>query len=863
MSKISIPSETIESIVKSSHYLFNQMIVQANSRSNINKGDPKVGGHSSACASCVHILGALHLIVKTGHDFIANKPHASPCDHSYNYLLDLLLDKHHRPLSQVEAEKVMYQLRAFPSEENPYVFQSYHSHYDPDHHGFLPSGTVGIPPVMGAYLALAYQFCNHQNYKVPPAHFWSLIGDSEFREGSLFESIPDIAERELGSVTWIIDYNRQSLDGHRITHPDLKTDAHRIEKTFIANGWDVIQLRHGSQRLQLFSEKQGELFKQFLEEELDDFSLQILLQIQDINQVRDFILKIQPALSHFLKSIPDKNLMTAIHDLGGHDVQLITEALLQSKQNPKKPVAIIAHTIKGWGLSMAAKGGNHSTIPSEDELIELKDKTAFKKISSDFPRFDPSSEEGKFLAHRKKQLMKDIHDSQKLKEENEKTFESIADALPSSLGISYKLMSYPHTQWMLGQWVSKLSRIASLPASALKENEKAFYPLAQMLLCLSPDVGTSTNISFSMDNKIYTPIQLDHQEKDWNIEDKKAPDITPGTESNNRFIRFEIAEAASLSCTSSFGKIKSILGIPLLPLMSVYDFFIKRALDQYFYGLYWQSSFILAGTPSGITLSPEGAQHGWKSDIQIPNQICWEPFFCQELDWILTDALYRHLKENNKERTGVLVRAVTRGVDQNLFLSYLKKQKRFKENQEIELHTTDNPLPSSTDESELKNLGEEEILNTIRTDILNGAYKWIDYSGYKDYKPGENVVNIFAMGSLGVEAAQASNNLLKKGIYANVIIVTSPDLLLGSLAHQNNYSYLNSILKLDKQAGIVSVHDGEAGMLDNIGSVLGIKQESLAVRKHSLCGRPEDIYKFHELDADSISISVLKNMHFN
>ena len=29
------------------------------------------------------------------------------------------------------------------------VFQSYHSHYDPDRHNFLPSGTVGIPQALG------------------------------------------------------------------------------------------------------------------------------------------------------------------------------------------------------------------------------------------------------------------------------------------------------------------------------------------------------------------------------------------------------------------------------------------------------------------------------------------------------------------------------------------------------------------------------------------------------------------------------------------------------------------------------------------------------------------------------------------
>ena len=51
---------------------------------------------------------------------------------------------------------------------------------------------------------------------------------------------------------------------------------------------------------------------------------------------------------------------------------------------------------------------------------------------------------------------------------------------------------------------------------------------------------------------------------------------------------------------------------------------------------------------------------------------------------------------------------------------------------------------------------------------------------------------------------------------------------------------------------IVSVHDGEIGLLDNIGSVVGVRQETLAVRKHSRCGRPADVYRYHHIDADSV-----------
>ncbi|MCP4921259.1 MAG: hypothetical protein GY913_30555, partial [Proteobacteria bacterium] len=47
--------------------------------------------------------------------------------------------------------------------------------------------------------------------------------------------------------------------------------------------------------------------------------------------------------------------------------------------------------------------------------------------------------------------------------------------------------------------------------------------------------------------------------------------------------------------------------------------------------------------------------------------------------------------------------------------------------------------------------------------------------------------------------------------------------------------------------------DGEAGLLDNIGSIVGVRQETLAVRKFSKCGRPAEVFKYQHLDADSIA----------
>lgn len=884
VTKIKARKEVLDRICSRVHYMTTQMIYLANHREEKEKGDPKVGGHPAACSSALHITGALHMIAKSGFDAIANKPHAAPVDHTWNYLLDLFLKDGTGRLSLDEANRAMYNLRAFPRHGET-VFQSYHSAYDPDHHGFLPSGTVGIPPVNVGYLAHAYRFAKDHGYEVPDAHFWAILGDSEFREGSVYEAIPDFAERELGNLTWIIDYNRQSLDGHRITNKEIMggTDDQRIERTMLANGWDVIQVRHGQKRLELFKRPGGEVFQKFLENDLQDYELQALLLVKDMPALRKGIEKAHPKLKTFLSSVSDDELFLGLRDLGGHDILLLAEAMLKSKENPRKPTLIIAHTLKGWGLRSAAAAGNHSALPSEDEVEELRQKQNLPDGQL-FARFDPKSDEGQFLKRRGDELLGHIGQQFALRDRNwasfQKRFQEMGE-IPVSFGISLKMASYPHTQWMLGQCTAKLTRIANTPLDAndaqkaLPAAERAWKAAAELFVSMAPDVGTSTNLNPAMDGKIFGVPVVPDFETDLGVKDKKLPDLVPGEDKSDRFLRFDIAEGNVMSCVGSYGKIRDILGLPILPLMTVYDFFIKRAHDQYFYNLYWKSSFILVGTPSGVTLSPEGAQHGWKSDLQIPNQITWEPFFCQELDWILAESVRRHMYGDNEGRQGVLIRGVTRGVEQKMLPRYLKRHARFKQDPSSPLHAQGFAVEGAVDESTVESLPDEQIFDQLREDVLSGAYYLIDYRGYAGYEPGDNVVNIFAMGSMGTEAVKASDELLKRGIYANVIIVTSPDLLCGIQAHHDDYHTLKERLGIDgslvlqpaektdlnptdvlmlsgRRVPIVSVHDGEAGLLDNIGAVLGVRHEALAVRKHSRCGRPDEVYAYHHIDAASV-----------
>ena len=873
------------------------MIHLANERPDADKTDPKVGGHPAACASSLDFLSALHLLVRRPGDFVCCKPHASPDDHALHHALGLFRHADGRWFDEGESEAAMARLRSFSHDGAP-VFQSYHAEADPDSWRFLPSGSVGIPPVAAVYLALAFRYARQHGWDVDQPHFWCMMGDSEFREGSLLEVLPEVAERELGNVTWIIDYNRQNLDGTRIpNNRGLKgTDADRIEGTAVANGWEVIQLRHGSFRESVFARPGGQALRHVFEHALTDYHYQALLWKRDPGQMRE-------AAGHdksgakVLATLSDEEVVRLFFDVGGHDLPAIVRAFEQSRQDALRPTLVVAHTIKGLGLECVAANGNHSAMPDESEVQRILAAQGLS-LERPFARFAADSDEGRFLAARGLAMRAGI---EALEEHRANNRQIVADqiaehgGMPASLDINLKLAPTAHTQWMWGQLAAKLVRIGVYDelAKAGKEtkagkaptaDEAKWHPLADLMMTMAPDVGTSTNINPGMDEKIFGPKHEENWEAKLDLHERLRPELAPTDEAWTRHIRFEIAEANCMSAVGSFGKLDWFAGIPFLPLMTVYDFFIKRALDQLYYNLYWNSSFVLVGTPSGVTLSPEGAQHSWKSDIQIPNLITWEPAFAIEMEWILCDAIRRHFSRDNRGRSGVLIRAVTRGIKQGLLLEWLRRQARWKRDLPAGAHLGLIAADGGLREAEVPHAPDNEILALLREHALAGGYRLVDWRGYRGYEPGENVVELFVMGALVPEAVRAAEMLLDRGVYANVTVVTSPDLLCGELARSNGYEHLTRTLAVNgrlhlrasggdragkdpgsplgpgdaiglagRRVPIVSVHDGEIGLLDNLGSVVGVPQVAKAVVKFSKSGTPAHIYRYHGLHDEGIA----------
>ena len=93
----------------------------------------------------------------------------------------------------------------------------------------------------------------------------------------------------------------------------------------------------------------------------------------------------------------------------------------------------------------------------------------------------------------------------------------------------------------------------------------------------------------------------------------------------------------------------------LLPIGTVYDPFVCRGLDALIHGVYSAAKFVFAGTPSGVTLSPEGGAHQStitpSIGLELPNLTTFEPAFAREVEWCLLDGLRRCCDRENGDAT--------------------------------------------------------------------------------------------------------------------------------------------------------------------------------------------------------------------
>ncbi|HEX4690677.1 MAG TPA: 1-deoxy-D-xylulose-5-phosphate synthase N-terminal domain-containing protein [Solirubrobacteraceae bacterium] len=626
--------------------------------------------------------------------------------------------------------------------------QSYPSRTkDPDPVDYS-TGSVGLGATAPVWGALAHRYvAGHFDVPIGGRQI-ALIGDAELDEGACWEAIADPMVAKLGEVMWVIDLNRQSLD--RVV-PDIA--AGRLAAMFEAAGWHPVMVKYGP-RLQR---------RPALRERVDAMpneEYQRLLRA-DARELRE-------RLEVDTGGLDDGELLATFRDLGGHDLATLIEGYRQADAVRDRPSVVFAYTIKGWGLPTEGHPANHSALLSDEQFAELGGRLGC----------DPEHPWAEFAAGSPEA---DLCERVSARLERPPVRAAALPTVPESLGREHK--GSESTQQAFGRFWVDLEREAP--------------EVAARAVTVSPDVGTSTNLGgwinkvgiFSVGDRI-----------DWFADDTDT--LVRWRESDHgQHVELGIAEVNLVGLLGELGATWSRDGQPLLPVGTIYDPFVARALEPWSFGMYAGGQSILVGTPSGVTLGPEGGAHQSVTTpsigIEQPGCVAWEPAFGRDFEWTFLHALSRLGRPDGES---AYFRLSTRPIDQAL--------------------------------------GGE----ASRADVLAGGYRLRPRDGAK--------VTIAAMGALVPEALAAAEE-----IDADVVCVTSADLLFRAFQARAGLGEGGSAI-LDRLFGVarpvVTVLDGHPHTLAFLGGIRGVPVACLGVRRFGQSGDIGELYEHHELDAESI-----------
>jgi pyruvate dehydrogenase E1 component len=267
-------------------------------------------------------------------------------------------------------------------------------------------------------------------------------------------------------------------------------------------------------------------------------------------------------------------------------------------------------------------------------------------------------------------------------------------------------------------------------------------------------------------------------------------------------------------------------GQQLLPIGTVYDPFVLRGLDAFIYGIYNDSRFVVAGTPAGVTLAPEGGAHQStitaSVGVELPNLTSVEPAYATEVDWLLCDALQEITRPGG---ASTYLRLSTRPIDQQPFAHAVER------------------------------IG----IDRLRELVLSGGYRLIDAPN--DRRPG---VTIVTTGVMAPEAIAAAAELDEEGVRASVVHLTSADRVYRSWRAGfvqsaavaqviRKPSHLHRLVPSDERRWpVVSVHDAASHSLAWLGSALGTRQFALGVDRFGESGTIAELHELVGIDSGSI-----------
>ena len=734
-------------------WLSSWMIHHANSVRESRDG-LKVGGHQASCASAATMLTALFLHTLRPTDRIAVKPHAAPVFHAIQYLLG------RQSLDNLQRFRALGGAQAYPSRTK-----------DVDGVDFS-TGSVGLGVGVTLFASIVQDYLAARVPGMPTGRMVAVMGDAELDEGNVFEALLEGWKHDVRNLWWIVDYNRHSLDGTVNDHLFQK-----ITGFFDTVGWRVKNLKYGKALMHAFTGPAGGALKSWIDNCPNPLYSAITFQGGAAWRKH---LKLElsgtAGLAELLDSHDDTGLHRLMTNLGGHDLATLCEAFDGVKDDT--PTCFIAYTIKGYGTPLAGHRDNHADKMTAGQIGQLRAAHGIAEGEEWQPFAGMARERAeieRFLA---------------------------------SVPWAAKPLETPRSPTVIKAHIetppgAKLSTQAAF-GTVLSELAKGEQALARRLVTTSPDVAVSTNLTAFINRR-----GVFHRtaRTDTFCDEHVASPLKWTQGPTGQHIELGIAENNLFLMLAALGLSEELFGERLLPVGTVYDPFVNRGLDALIYACYQDARFMLAGTPSGITLAPEGGAHQSVNTplttMSIPGLAAYSPAFADEVARIVEWG-FQHMQRINGG--AVYLRLSTRPTVQP----------------------------------------ERPMTEKLGAAIIDGGYWQVAPA------PGARLAVAYS-GAVAPEAIAAHRQLAATTPGAGLLAITSTERLHADWLERHADSTIAHLLApLDARAGLVSVLDGHPAALSWLGAVHGHRIRPLGVSRFGQSADIPDLYAEHGIDEAAI-----------
>ncbi len=735
-----------------------------------NRDGLKVGGHQASCASMTTIMSALYFHALRADDRVAVKPHASPVLHAIEYLCG------RQSVEQLQAFRGFGGAQSYPSRTKDKIRVDF------------STGSVGLGVAVTAFASLVQDMLisHGRMAEEGAARFIALLGDAELDEGNIYEALIEAYKHDVRNTWWIVDYNRQSLDA---TTPERMFD--RFDDMFETAGWDVLTLKYGARQRAAFAEPGGDKLKHWIDACPND--LYSALTYEGGAAWRQRLtsdLKRSKAAQNLIASYSDADLAALMTDLGGHCLETLLDAF-ETAASDERPKFILAYTVKGRGLPFQGHKDNHSGLMTPAQMDGLR--TALRVKSGD--EWEPFSG---LAAARRNAASKVLERADFVRRGGRRDKAPARLLTPNWSELPDPGRRAQSTQVAFGKILNDLARTGS--------------DFSDRIVTTSPDVTVSTNLGGFVNRR---GLFSRHAAEDVFKQRKIASPQLWAHSPKGQHIELGIAEHNLFLTLAALGLSADLFGERLFPVGTVYDPFIARGLDALNYACYQDARFILAATPSGLTLAPEGGAHQSITSPAIgmaqPGLVYYEPAFADELRVLLADAFDAIQREGGHS---TYLRLTTRSLDQP----------------------------------------DRDMSSSLADDIVAGGY-WAEPPG-----PGAELAIVYS-GALAPEARAAWAIVREDCPEAGLLAVTSPDRLHAGWTAASTSPWRRApadnhaarlLGALPKTAGLITLFDGAPQTLSWLGSVDGRRVAPLGVERFGQTGDLADLYAEHRLDANAV-----------